>query len=134
MEGKLELIVVPVSDVDRGKEFYLDVAGFDLHVDHRDGDFRVVQITPRGSACSIALMPNADAAGTLSGLHLVVRDINAAWSDLERNGGSPTEIFHFESGRQEPGPDAENRDYNSFFSFSDPDGNGWLVQEVKASG
>jgi catechol 2,3-dioxygenase-like lactoylglutathione lyase family enzyme len=134
MDGKLELIVVPVADVDRAKTFYLEVAGFELHVDHRDGDFRVVQITPKGSACSIALMPNRDAAGTLDGLHLVVTDIEAAREELERAGGSPSEVFHFEAGQQRSGPDADRRDYNSFFSFADPDGNGWLVQEVKGAG
>ncbi len=107
MEWKLELIVVPVSDVDRAKAFYTEQTGFTLDVDHREGDFRVVQLTPSGSACSIALMHNTDAPGSLQGLHLVV------------------------AGGQTPGPHPERSDYGTFFSLNDPDGNGWLVQEVK---
>ena len=131
MEWKLELLVVPVSDVDRAKAFYLDQAGFALHVDHSAGDdFRVVQLTPTGSACSIALMRN-DAPGSLQGLHLVVPDIEAAHAELEGRGTQVSDLFHFESGSQVIGPDPEHLDYGSFFSFSDPDGNGWLVQEVR---
>ncbi len=131
MDWKLELIVVPVADVDRAKAFYLENAGFDLQVDHRDGDFRVVQLTPHSSACSIAVMANPDAAGSVHGLHLVVSDIDLARAELAQNGASPSEIFHFESGQQVDGPDPQRSDYNSFCSFADPDGNTWLVQEVK---
>ncbi|MGA3353536.1 MAG: VOC family protein [Acidimicrobiales bacterium] len=133
MDWKLELVIVPVADVDRSKAFYLDNAGFDLLTDHRDGEFRVVQLTPRGSACSIAIMPNPEAAGSVHGLHLVVPDIGAARTELTGRELSPSEIFHFVSGRQEPGPDPDHADYNSFFSFNDPDGNTWLVQEVKGT-
>ncbi len=132
MDWKLELVVVPVSDIDRTKAFYIEQAGFDLLVDHSAGkDFRVVQCTPPGSACAIALMVNAAGAGSVQGLHLVVTDIDLARAELEGRGAEVTEIFHFESGRQEPGPDPERSDYGSFFSFGDPDGNGWLVQEVR---
>ena len=83
MDWKLELVVVPVSDVDRAKDFYTEQAGFTLDVDHRAGeDFRVVQVTPPGSACSITIMKNPDAAGSLQGLHLVVSDIEAARAEL----------------------------------------------------
>ena len=85
MDWKLENIVVPVSDVDRAKAFYADEVGFKLDVDHRAGeDFRVVQLTPPGSACSITLMRNEQAAGTLQGLHLVVIDIERAQRQLAR--------------------------------------------------
>lgn len=132
MDWKLELIVLPVSDVDRAKAFYLEKAGFVLDVDHEAGDFRVVQLTPPGSACSIALMRNSDgAAGTLQGLHLIVSDIQIARADLVGRGTDASEVFHFASGGQEPGPDPQRANYNSFLSFSDPDGNGWLVQEVR---
>ncbi|HEY5026001.1 MAG TPA: VOC family protein [Acidimicrobiales bacterium] len=132
MEWKLELIVVPVSDVDRAKAFYMDQVGFALHVDHSAGeDFRVVQLTPLGSACSIALMRNVDAPGSLQGLHLVVSDIEAAQAELVGRGTEVSDVFHFESGNQVAGPDPEHLDYGSFFSFGDPDGNGWLVQEVR---
>jgi predicted enzyme related to lactoylglutathione lyase len=132
MDWKFELVVVPVSDVDRAKAFYLDQAGFTLDVDHRAGeDFRVVQVTPSGSACSIAIMKNADSAGTLQGLHLIVADIEAARAELVGRGADVSELFHFGSGGQAPGPDPQRSSYASFFSFSDPDGNGWLVQEVK---
>ena len=89
MDWKLELIVVPVADVDRAKAFYVDNVGFDLHVDHQQGDFRVVQLTPRGSACSIAIMANADGAGSVHGLHLVVSDIDAARAELDRQRREP---------------------------------------------
>jgi catechol 2,3-dioxygenase-like lactoylglutathione lyase family enzyme len=131
MDWKLELVVLPAADLDRAKAFYIDNVGFGLDVDHREGDFRVVQLTPPGSACSITLMANPDAAGSVHGLHLVVSDIEAARSDLVGRGAAPSEIFHYQSGRQEEGPHPERSDYNSFFSFSDPDGNSWLVQEVK---
>ena len=131
MEWKLELVVLPAADLDRAKAFYIDNVGFGLDVDHREGDFRVVQLTPPGSACSITLMANPDAAGSVHGLHLVVTDIEAARAELVGRGAAPSEIFHYQSGRQEEGPHPERSDYNSFFSFSDPDGNSWLVQEVK---
>jgi catechol 2,3-dioxygenase-like lactoylglutathione lyase family enzyme len=130
VDWTLELIVVPVSDVDRAKAFYLEQAGFLLHVDHRAGeDFRVVQLTPPGSACSIALMRNP-AAGSVQGLHLVVPDLDAARAELIGRGIDASEMFHFDETGQVPGPDPKRANYNSFLSFSDPDGNGWLVQEV----
>jgi len=132
MDWKLELIVVPASDVDRTKAFYLEQVGFELLVDHRAGeDFRVVQMTPPGSACAIAVMKQPERAGSLLGLHLIVADIDAARAELAGRGVEVSEVFHFDEGGQQPGHDPERRDYNSFISFSDPDGNGWLVQEVK---
>jgi catechol 2,3-dioxygenase-like lactoylglutathione lyase family enzyme len=132
VDWKLELIVVPVSDIDRAKAFYMEQAGFGLDVDHRAGeDFRILQLTPPGSACSITLMRNTGAAGSLSGLHLVVPDIEAARAELVGRGAGVGEIFHYAEGGQTPGPDPERRDYGSFLSFQDPDGNGWLVQEVR---
>jgi predicted enzyme related to lactoylglutathione lyase len=132
VDWALELVVVPVGDVDRAKTFYIEQAGFDLEVDHRDGDFRVVQLTPPGSACSIAIMANTDMApGSVRGVHLVVSDIDAARAELVARGADVSEIFHFAAGGQLPGPDPQRSNYGSFFSFSDPDGNGWLVQEVR---
>jgi catechol 2,3-dioxygenase-like lactoylglutathione lyase family enzyme len=134
MEWKLELIVVPVSDVDRAKTFYADKTGFTVDVDYRAGeDFRVVQLTPPGSACSIALMLKPDAAGSLQGLQLVVSDIEAARNELIERGMIVGDHFHFEAGNEVPGPDPQRGDFASFFSFSDPDGNGWMVQEGKRS-
>jgi catechol 2,3-dioxygenase-like lactoylglutathione lyase family enzyme len=135
VDWKLELVVVPVSDMDRAKTFYMEKAGFGLDVDHRAGeDFRVIQLTPPGSACSITLMRNHDAAGSLNGLHLIVPDIEAARMELAGRGADVSNIFHFEDGQQTEGPDPERGDYNSFLSFADPDGNGWLVQEVRRAG
>jgi catechol 2,3-dioxygenase-like lactoylglutathione lyase family enzyme len=129
----LELVVVPVSDIDRAKSFYLDQLGFDLNVDHRAGeDFRVVQLTPPGSGCSIALMRSEMAPGSLNGMHLVVPDIDAARAQLLERGVEASDFFHFGETGQEPGPDPNRADYNTFVSFSDPDGNVWNVQEVKA--
>jgi catechol 2,3-dioxygenase-like lactoylglutathione lyase family enzyme len=130
MDWKLELIVVPVSDVDRAKAFYAEQVGFVVDVDHRAGeDFRVVQLTPPGSACSITLMRN-EAAGSLQGLHLVVRDIEAARTELVGRGVEVSEPFHFGATGQTPGLHPERGDYETFLSFEDPDGNGWVVQEV----
>ncbi len=135
MDWKLELVVIPVSDIDRAKDFYIEKAGFRLDVNHSAGeDFRVVQLTPPGSACSITLMRNAEVPGSVRGLHLVVPDIEAARAELADRGMDVSEIFHFEAGQQLPGPDPAHSDYNSFLSFSDPDGTGWMVQEVRRGG
>ena len=133
MDWKLELVIVPVADVDRAKAFYIDRAGFTLDVDHSAGeDFRIVQLTPPGSACSITLMKNVEAAGSLQGLHQIVSDIVAARAELVERGLDAGEPFHFDTatGAQSPGPDPNRGDYNSFLAFKDPDGNGWMVQEV----
>jgi catechol 2,3-dioxygenase-like lactoylglutathione lyase family enzyme len=137
MDWKLELVMVPVSDVDRAKTFYTEKAGFNLDVDHRAGEeFRVVQMTPRGSACSIAVGIGITKAapGSAQGLHLVVPDIDAARSELAGRGVDVSEVQHFESGGMVPGPDPEGRDYGSYAFFSDPDGNSWAVQEVRRGG
>jgi catechol 2,3-dioxygenase-like lactoylglutathione lyase family enzyme len=136
MEWKLELVLLPVSDVDRAKTFYIEKVGFNLDVDHRAGDeFRVVQLTPPGSACSISIGKGITQAapGSVQGLHLVVSDIDAAHAQLLERGVDVGEVFHFESGKRVPGPDPERRDYGSFLSLSDPDGNSWVVQEVGRS-
>ena len=133
MDWKLELVVVPVSDVDRAKAFYEQRLAFRLDVDHQAGDaFRVVQLTPPGSACSIAIgMGITEAApGSTQGLHLVVTDIEAARAELVERGVEVSEPFHFGPEGRASGPDPERRDYGSFLAFGDPDGNAWLVQEV----
>jgi catechol 2,3-dioxygenase-like lactoylglutathione lyase family enzyme len=134
VDWSLELVVVPVSDVDRAKAFYLEQAGFELDVDTSAGDnFRVVQLTPPGSACSIALGTGIGKSppGSLHGLHLIVSDIEAARAELVARGTDVSEVFHFEAGGRMDGPDPERQSYNSFLSFEDPDGNSWQVQEVK---
>ena len=134
MDFKLELVVIPVSDVDRAKEFYTDKLGFNLDVDHRASEaFRVVQLTPPGSACSITIGTGVTqvAPGTYQGLHLVVNDIEAAHKLLVERGVEVSEPFHFGPEGQTPGLHPERADYGTYLSFSDPDGNGWLVQEVK---
>ena len=133
MDKKLELLVLPVTDVDRAKAFY-EGAGFRLDVDHRAGDaFRVVQLTPPGSACSISIGTGITTAppGCVQGLHLVVEDIEAARAELVEGGVDVGQPFHFGPEGQVDGLDPERRDYGTFASFSDPDGNGWLLQEVK---
>ena len=133
MNWTLELVVVPVSDIDRAKSFYMEQLGFDLIVDHRAGeDFRVVQLNPPGSACAIALMHSEMAPGSLKGLHLCVSDIDDARAHLVAHDVDASEVFHFEGAAQTPGHDPQRADYNSFVSFGDPDGNTWLVQEVSA--
>jgi catechol 2,3-dioxygenase-like lactoylglutathione lyase family enzyme len=133
MDMRLEVVVLPVSDVDRGKAFY-EQAGFRVDVDHRAGDaFRVVQLTPPGSACSISIGTGITdgVPGSIQGLHLVVEDLEGALADLGGRGIDVSEPFHFGAEGQSPGLDPERRDYASYASFSDPDGNGWLLQEVK---
>lgn len=133
MDMRLEVVVLPVSDVDRAKAFYEQV-GFRLDVDHRAGDqFRVVQLTPPGSGCSISIGTGITdgVPGSIQGLHLVVGDLEAALAELGSRGVKVGEPFHFGAEGQTPGLDPERRDYGSYASFSDPDGNGWLLQEVK---
>jgi catechol 2,3-dioxygenase-like lactoylglutathione lyase family enzyme len=131
MDWKLEVVILPVSDIDRAKAFYVDNVGFNLDVDHSAGeDFRIVQLTPPGSACSVTLMKNMGAPGSVQGLHLVVNDIDAACAQLLERGVDASEMFHFGEAGQTPGPHPTRDDYGTFVSFSDPDGNGWLVQEV----
>ena len=132
MDFRLELVQVPVSDVDRAKAFYTDKVGFNADQDHQVSDeLRFVQLTPPGSACSIAVGTGiTDAApGSVRGTHLVVSDILAARAELVERGVDVSEVRHLESGTWVPGPDPERRDYMSFADFSDPDGNTWVLQE-----
>ena len=135
MDWKLEVIVIPVSDVDRAKEFYVGKLGFNEDVDHQPSpEFRVVQVTPPGSACSVTFgigMPVKAAPGSYDGLHLVVNDIEAAHRYLVDRMVEVGEPFHFGAAGQTPGLHPERADFGTYLSFSDPDGNGWLVQEVK---
>ena len=129
MDWKLEVVVVPVADVDRAKQFYSEQVGFNVDVDHRVGEqFRVVQLTPSGSACSITIGKGiADMEpGSVKGLQLVVSDIEAARADLISRGVEVSTIQHFDDGIQKEGPGG---DWNSFIYFSDPDGNTWAVQQ-----
>lgn len=145
VDMKLEVVVIPVSDVDRAKEFYGSL-GWRLDADFAaDDDFRGMQFTPPGSGCSIIFGKNVTAAapGSARGLYLIVSDIEAARDELLGRGVEVSELFHdagdVHAGKDEPylfgrlrvsGPDSEHRSYRSFASFSDPDGNGWLLQEV----
>ncbi len=132
MELKLELVLVPVSDVDAAKAFYSERAGFEVHVDHQAGDtFRVVQLDPPGSACSIAVgIGITDAEpGSVRGLHLVVTDIVEACAELTGRGVDVSEIRHMSETGWQPGPHPERVDYASFADFGDPDGNTWVLQE-----
>ena len=142
---KLEVIVIPVSDVDRAKEFY-QTLGWRLDADYDGGkDFRVLQFTPPGSGCSIIFGKNVTAAapGSAQGLYLIVSDIEAVRGELLGRGIKVSEVFHGASGEyagsDEPflfgrqrvnGPDPDHGSYRSFASFHDPDGNGWLFQEI----
>jgi len=133
MDWKLELVVVPVSDVDRAKGFYSEQVGFVVDVDRQAGDkFRVVQLTPPGSACSIAIGTGlVDAPpGSAKGLQLVVSDIQAARAELVERGVDASPVRHIEDGDWADGPGGP---WNSFVFFSDPDGNAWAVQEKPTS-
>jgi catechol 2,3-dioxygenase-like lactoylglutathione lyase family enzyme len=141
VDTKLEVIVIPVSDVDRAKGFYGNL-GWRLDGDFATGeDWRVVQMTPPGSPCSVIFGKGVTTAapGSVQGLLLIVYDIAAARAELIGDGVDVSEIFHFEDGLhvtgtkgRAPGPDPEGRSYRSWASFSDPDGNGWVLQEIKA--
>ena len=132
MDWKLEVVVLPVTDVDRAKRFYGEQCGFVVDHDTRIADqFRVVQLTPPGSACSIAIGTGLvdSPPGSLQGLQLVVPDVEAARAELVGRGVEASEVFHFEDGVRREG---RGGDWNSFLSFGDPDGNGWVVQERPA--
>lgn len=145
IDMKFEIVVIPVSDVERAKEFYAKL-GWRLDADFDNGkDYRVIQFTPPGSGCSVIFGRNVTAAapGSAQGLYLIVSDIEAACQNLLRRGIAVSGAFHSPgdayTGPDEPylfgrvrvsGPDPERRSYRSFASFSDPDGNGWLFQEL----
>jgi len=133
VDMKLEVVVLPVSDVDRAKRFYGGL-GWRLDADIAGGNFRVVQLTPPGSQCSIIFGKGVTTAvpGSIQGLYLVVQDIDAARAELIGHGVDVSEVFHYSDKRERVrGRDPEGRSYRSWASFSDPDGNGWLLQEMK---
>ncbi|MBW4422308.1 MAG: VOC family protein [Myxacorys californica WJT36-NPBG1] len=138
---KLEVVVIPVTDVDRSKDFYKTL-GWRLDADFPgENGFRVVQLTPPGSEASIIFGKGVSLAepGSVQGLYLIVYDIEAARAELVERGVEVSEIFHDIGGifhhagteGRVPGPDPKRGDYASYASFSDPDGNGWVLQEVK---
>jgi catechol 2,3-dioxygenase-like lactoylglutathione lyase family enzyme len=134
MEGKIELILLPVADVDRAKEFYVDTCGFEQIVDHAPNEqFRIVQCQPSGSACAIGFgigIRLDQPPGTVKGLHLMVTDIVAARDALKSRGVEVDPIVNFGAdGSSSDGPHPERADYGSFAQFRDPDGNSWLLQE-----
>ena len=131
MEFKLELVPIPVSDVDRAKRFYGDQCGFVVDLDHQIADtLRIVQLTPAGSGCSIMLGTGTDKPpGSIQGIQLVVEDIDAARSQLVEGGVEISRVRHFEDGEWKDGHDGR---WNSFAFFDDPDGNGWVLQERPA--
>ena len=147
VDMKFEIVVIPVSDVDRAKRFYGGL-GWRLDADFAAGDdYRVIQFTPPGSGCSVILGKNVTAAapGSAKGLYLIVSDIEAVRNELLARGFEVGKVFHdaggVYAGTDEPylfgrlrvsGADPEHRSYRSFASFSDPDGNGWLLQEITA--
>lgn len=135
---KLEVVVIPVSDVDRAKRFY-ESLGWRLDADFSRGDWRAIQLTPPGSPCSIIFGKGVTpvAPGSAKGLFLVVADVAAARAELVSRGVDVSEVFHFDGGLnvgtdgRASGPDPQGRSYSSWASFSDPDGNDWMMQEVK---
>jgi catechol 2,3-dioxygenase-like lactoylglutathione lyase family enzyme len=141
VDMRLEVVVLPVADVDRAKQFYQSL-GWRLDADFATSDdFRVVQITPTGSACSIIFGKGITSGepGSTRDLMLVALDLDAARADLVGRGVDVSSVFHDEGGvfhhagttGRVAGPDPQGRSYRSFLSFDDPDGNGWLVQEIK---
>ena len=134
MDWKLELVVVPVADLDRAKNFYSEQVGFVVDHDTRiAATVRVMQLTPPGSACSIAIGSGLIemAPGSLQGLQLVVSDVDAARAELVARGVAVSPVQHFEGSEL---VDGRGGHWNSFIFFSDPDGNGWVVQERPGRG
>ena len=133
---RIEAITLPVSDIDRARDFYVQ-AGFNLDLDTELGPgMRVVQLTPEGSGCSITFgtgFPQAE-PGSYVNTYLVVSDIEAAHRELTDRGVPISDIYHFGEGGQTPGVDPKRGDYGSYADFRDPDGNSWLVQEVPSRG
>jgi catechol 2,3-dioxygenase-like lactoylglutathione lyase family enzyme len=134
MDMKLEVVVVPVSDVDRAKAFY-EKLGWRMDIDFvRDADHRVIQFTPPGSQASIHIGKGITAAapGSLGNVYLVVSDVEKARADLAGRGVEVSEVFHFDGllGSRVGGPDPKRGTYASFAAFKDPDGNSWLLQEI----
>jgi catechol 2,3-dioxygenase-like lactoylglutathione lyase family enzyme len=137
MELKLEVIVVPVSDLDRAKQFYTEQAGFTLDHDTKVSDtFRVMQLTPPGSACSIVIqshMPGTDAPpqpGSVKGLQLVTPDLRATRAELAGRGLDITEVRVIDEGTFREARDDDTLDYVGFAFFRDPDGNSWAIQQL----
>jgi catechol 2,3-dioxygenase-like lactoylglutathione lyase family enzyme len=133
MRWALELVVIPVSDIDHAKQFYTETLGFDLEVDESPtDDFRVVQLTPPGSYCSIGFgkglveMP----PGSVKGLQLVVPDVREAQKVLRDRGFDPGEITFFDPAGPRPATAEDDLDFSGFLFFSDPDGNGWAIQQI----
>lgn len=138
MEWKLEVVVVPVTDVDRAKRFYSEQVGFAVDIDAQISDeIRLVQLTPPGSACSIHLNTSPllnTSPGSVRGLHLVVSDLRTARAQLVEREVDVSEIQVFDSGSFRPSREGENLDNAGFVFFSDPDGNGWVLQQHVARG
>lgn len=132
MDWKLEVVVLPVSDIDRAKRFYTEQMGFNCDVDQGAPSGRVVQLTPPGSGCSVNMVStfNDMAPGSLKGLQLVVSDLAAARQQLVERGVDVTPIRHIDNGEWR---DGHGGPWNAFIFFNDPDGNGWAVQEKPAS-
>jgi catechol 2,3-dioxygenase-like lactoylglutathione lyase family enzyme len=132
IDMKLEVVTLPVSDVDRAKRFYQSL-GWRLDADFDFGDdIRAVQLTPPHSPCSVAFGTGITTAepGSAQRMELAVSDIDAAREDLISRGVDVSDVFHREGPRLVPGPDPQRRSYLSYVAFSDPDGNGWLLQEI----
>lgn len=141
MDAKLEVIVIPVTDVDRSLQFYRDTLGWRPDADFAvEEGYRIVQVTPPGSPCSVIFGDGVTTAapGSVQGLYLVVTDIQAARDELAGRGVGVSEVFHDRSGvfnrageaARVAGPDPEGRSYTSHASFADPDGNQWILQQV----
>ena len=135
MDWKLEVVPIPVSDVERAKHFYAEQVGFVVDLDtHIDDERRLVQLTPPGSACSIVFgtgLGGGVAPGSLKGAQLVVEDIEAAHAFLDEAGIENSGPQHFLDGVMTPGVEPNRADYGTFIYFDDPDGNSWAVQEIK---
>jgi catechol 2,3-dioxygenase-like lactoylglutathione lyase family enzyme len=133
LDWKLEVVTIPVTDLDRARDFYAEKVGFNIDIDQQVSDgMRFLQLTPPGSACSIHLGPGTKGLkpGSLEGLFLVVSDVKAAREELVKRGVDVGEVLVFDSGEYQPAHEGESLDLVGVFYFSDPDGNRWMVQQI----
>lgn len=137
MDWKLEVVTLPVSDLDRARDFYAEKVGFNIDIDHEVSEgLRLLQLTPSGSACSIHLAPGTERwkPGSMEGLFLVVPDVRTAREELVERGVDVGEVTVFDSGKYRPARGGESLDLVGGAFFADPDGNRWMVQQIPARG
>lgn len=132
MDWKLEVVTIPVSNLERARDFYAEKIGFNVDIDEQVGDMHFLQLTPPGSGCSIHLSPGTDKLrpGALEGLFLVVPDVKSAREELAKRGADVGDVQVFDNGKYRPAEEGDSLDLVGVCFFEDPDGNKWMVQQI----